>query len=195
MKNLKNIIRGVSFVLSLFMVFNTSAQKEEYTEAYVKGQLQQGMASLVESLRPSYEKGMDYDDFLTVLLGENSTYEMPKEGKALLEKSFVYLSEGFSNEGIAKSSSVEEIATAALYVHNYNSKYNSSNDNSILFGLNLKNEKSDSEYGLSTALTKSSSRCRWWQLGCHLRSVFGESGGNTINNAIIEIILRILKGL
>lgn len=138
MKNLKNIIRGVSFVLSLFMVFNTSAQKEEYTEAYVKGQLQQGMASLVESLRPSYEKGMDYDDFLTVLLGENSTYEMPKEGKALLEKSFVYLSEGFSNEGIAKSSSVEEIATAALYVHNYNSKYNSSNDNSILFGLNLK---------------------------------------------------------
>ena len=194
MKNLKNIVAVLSIVLSIFIVSKTSAQKEEYTEAYVKGQLQEGMLSFVDGLRPSYEKGMDYHDFLTVLIGENSTYEMPKEGKALLEKSFVYLSEGFSNEGIAKSSSLEEIAAAALYVHNYNSKYNSTNGDSLLFGVKLQNEKLNSQNKMSIAFTEPSFRCRWWQIGCHLRSVFGESGGNALNNAIIAWLIRIVSG-
>jgi hypothetical protein len=166
--------------------YENSQQQTQKDKEFVKTELKKGMALFVESLRPNYKKGMDYKSFVSVLVGENAT-EMSTEGQSLLKKSYNYLSKGVSFKEIERTDSMKEIAAAALYVHNFNVENKSSNGDLALFGLDNDN------YINNTVTLSKSGGCKWWQLRCHLQSIFGDDGGDAILNAIVDIILDLLR--
>jgi hypothetical protein len=174
MKYLKSFIKQLTFTLALIFSLNNYAQNTQSTydirvsvedQDYVEQELRKGMVSFVESVKPLYRKGISYNDFIKVLIGENST-DMPVEGRNLLKKSYYYLSNEISNKEIERNDSMKEISAAFLYTLNYNSKNNNSDGEYSLFGLS--NERMNLE---SKSFIDDIEDCKWWQIGCHLRNI------------------------
>jgi hypothetical protein len=132
--------------LVMMVSFNVNAQKElsKKDQEYVKSQFRKGMASFVESVTPFYKKGMTLNQFKTERVGKN-TKGITKEGNALLDKAFEYLTNSTSRTSIERSDSGKEIAAALVYVKRYNVEKRSSSGDVMLFGAD-----SDSSFAKST---------------------------------------------
>jgi len=189
MKKLKNVATSVALALVMLVSFSVNAQKlSQKEQEQVKAELRNGMASFVEGVKAYYKNGTSYEDFRKSLVGKGET-KMTEEGNAMLKKAFNYLSKGTSQQEIAAKDSMIEIAAAAVFISQYNDEHKSSIGDSILFG----NPTLDTLSTNNLAVFNSAYKCRWWQLKCHLQSIFGESGGNTLTNALVQFLIGFLS--
>ncbi len=193
MKNLKNVFSILVLAIMMVSSINVNAQKEQtsLTTSEVKTELIKGFAKFVESVRPFYKRGDSYDLFKRkVLLGTTNTRTalptIPSEGEKMLKKAYDYLSKGLYYDQMVANGDYKTIAAAVLYVNNHakskNQKFTDSQ--ALLFGDNiLVNNPFDNG---------NRSGCKWWQLWCHLDSIFGDGNGDVIIDAIIDALIILL---
>ena len=178
---MKNLLLGL--VATVLFAFNANAQK--ITQESVRLQLAKGMSDLTVSLKPAFDKTTNVDDFKKTIAG--SWYsKITKEGNDLLNASYKLLSSKTSPEEILKNYNGKEMAAAALYVDNL-SKKGIKTDGSELFG----GKTGDFNPYASTVTAK----CRWYQLSCWIKEIFGEESGQLIIDAGVKVILIAILGL
>jgi hypothetical protein len=178
---MKNLLLGL--IATVLFAFNANAQK--ITQESVRLQLAQGMSDLTVSLKPAFDKTTNVDDFKKTITG--SWYsKITKEGNDLLNASYKLLSNKTSQEEILKNYNGKEMAAAALFVNNL-SKKGIKTDGSELFG----GKTGDFNLYASTV----TARCKWYQLGCWIKEIFGEESGQLIIDAGVKVILIAILGL
>ena len=178
---MKNLLLGL--VATVLFAFNANAQK--ITQESVRLQLAQGMSDLTVSLKPAFDKTTNVDDFKKTITG--SWYsKITKEGNDLLNASFKLLSNKTSPEEILKNYNGKEMAAAALFVNNL-SKKGIKTDGSELFG----GKTGDFNPYASTV----TARCKWYQLGCILKEIFGDAGGDAILDVIVRVLTILIASL
>ncbi|MEO5776512.1 MAG: hypothetical protein ABIQ27_06385 [Flavobacterium sp.] len=178
---MKNLLFGL--IATVLFAFNGNAQK--LTQEDVRLQLAQGMSDFTSSLKPAFDKTSNVEDFKKTITGRWYS-KMPKEGNDLLNASYKLLSNKTTQEEILKSYNGKEMAVAALYVDNL-SKQGVKTDGSELFG----GSTGDFNPYSNTVTAK----CRWYQLSCWIKEIFGELGGETIMHEIIVILTTIIKNI
>lgn len=179
---MKNLLFGL--IATVLFAFNGNAQK--VTQESVRLQLAQGMSDFTISLKPAFDKTRNVEDFKKTITG--SWYSrIPKEGDDLLNASYKLLSSKASESEILKSYNGKEMAAAALYVNNLTLK-GVKTDGSELFG------GTTGDYN-PYAANAVSAKCRWYQLSCWIKEIFGDEGGGKILNAIVTVLTILITGL
>lgn len=195
------ILKTIAFVLFISLGLQVTAQnrtsKSNWTKEEVKQELIDGFASFVESVRPFYQKGDSYAQFLEkVFFGTNNSNNkvipiLPPAGDGLLKKAYDYLSRGYTNSQIISIGNYEAMGNAVLFYDEEQKKIGKNADRSeievALFGGNATILESNS-------MLANRGRCRWYELSCHLDSIFGEGNGNTVMQAILTWLLPLLTG-
>ncbi len=192
MKNLKQIITTLAIILFFVGTNQGYGQKKgEITSNQVKEMLIKGFADFVESLRPFYNNGDDLVSFKKkVLLGSTRPMTLPPitpDGDMMLTNAYNSLKNGLNYNQIIQKGDYKTIGNAILYIDNY-MKSNRSNANNAQIALFGNSFVKNNPLELATR-----GKCKWWQLSCHLQQIFGENGGQTILNFIIEIIINLMK--
>jgi hypothetical protein len=179
---MKKLLFGL--VATALFTFSGNAQ-EKLTNEELRAVLAQGMVDFTNSVKPAYEKTTNLEDFKKTVTGCWYS-KMPKEGGNLLNAAYTLLSRNLSDEEIIKSFNGKELAEAALYVNE----------------LKLKNPKSDGVeiFGGTTGdfnpyAIMVVAKCSWYQLGCILKEIFGENGGETILAEIVHQLANLIKNL
>ena len=179
---MKNLLFG--FIATVLFAFNGIAQK--VTQESVRLQLAQGMSDFTFSLKPAFDKTRNVEDFKKVITGSWHS-KITKEGNDLLNASYKLLSGKASKAEILKSYNGKEMAAAALYVDNLTLK-GVKTDGRELFG------GTTGEYN-PYATNAVSAKCRWYQLSCWIKDIFGEEGGEKILETIVTILTILIAGL
>ena len=178
---MKNLLFGL--IAIVLFAFNGNAQK--ITQESVRLQLAQGMSDLTSTLKPAFDKTSNAEAFKKAITGSWYT-NITKEGNDLLNMSYKLLSSKASQAEILKNYNGKEMAAAALYVDNL-SKRGIKTDGSELFG----GKTGDFNPYANTVTAK----CRWYQLGCWMKEIFGDEGGTIINETIVTILSGIIGGI
>lgn len=166
-----------------------------------QSELINGMVSFVESVRPFYAKGDTYEAFkYKALVGDQTvaiktalptTPTITIEGEAMLKKAYLYLSKGYSAIKIAKVDNGKTFGEAMVFMYEYHTKNAKSSISAdvALFGGN----QNALDNNPTAKATKGN--CKWWQLACHINSIFGETVGPVITEALGTLIRDLLKGI
>ena len=178
---MKNLLFGL--IAIVLFAFNGNAQK--ITQESVRLKLAQGMSDLTSSLKPAYEKSSSVEDFKKIITGRWYT-KITKEGNDLLNASYKLLVNKTSQTEILKNYKGKEMAAAALYVDNL-SKSGVKTDGSELFG--------GTTGDFNPYATTVTAKCRWYQLGCWIKDIFGDESGQLIIDAAVKIIIIAILGL
>ncbi|HNP32653.1 MAG TPA: hypothetical protein PKN96_05125 [Flavobacterium sp.] len=176
---MKNLLLGL--IATVLFSLNGNAQK---TQEEVRLILAKGMVDFTNSLKPAFDKTTSVDSFKKTVAG-NWYSKMPKEGNDLLEAAYKLLVKKTTQDDILKNYNGKEMAAGALYVNSL-LKQGIKTDGSELFG----GTTGDFNPYSSTVVAK----CRWYQLSCILKEIFGESGGQTILDAIVRVLTIIIAG-
>ena len=179
---MKNLLFGL--IATVLFAFNGNAQ-EKVTQEEVRVILAQGMANFSSALKPAFEKVENVDDFKKTVAGCWSS-NMPDQGNDLLEAAYKLLSNKTSAEDIVKNYNGREKAAAALYIDSL-SKKGTKTDGSELFG--------GTTGDFNPYATLITARCRWYQLACWIKEIFGEDAGQTIVGAITVQLGNLIKNL
>ncbi|QBZ96972.1 hypothetical protein [Flavobacterium sangjuense] len=179
---MKNLLFGL--IATVLFAFNGNAQK--ITQESVRLQLAQGMSDFTISLKPAFDKTTNVEDFKKTITG--SWYsKIPKEGNDLLNASYKLLISKTSQAEILKSYNGKEMAVALLYIHNLSVK-GVKTDGSELFG----GTTGDFNPYAANAV---SAKCRWYQLSCWIKEIFGDEGGGKIMDTIVTVLTILIAGL
>jgi len=178
---MKNLLFGL--IAIVLFAFNGNAQK--ITQESVRLQLAQGMSDLTSTLKPAFDKTSNAEAFKKAITGSWYT-NITKEGNDLLNMSYKLLSSKASQAEILKNYNGKEMAAAALYVDNLN-KRGIKTDGSELFG----GKTGDFNPYANTVTAK----CRWYQLGCWIKEIFGDEGGASILDSIIRVIIVLISSI
>jgi hypothetical protein len=180
---MKKLVLGL--IATVLFAFNGNAQ-EKLSQEDLRVILAQGMVDFTNSLKPAYEKTDNLEDFKKMVAG--SWYsKIPKEGNNLLDKAYQFLSKNTSDEEIAKSYNGKEIAEAALYVDSL-SKKGVKTDGSELFGGTTGDFNS-----YATSIT--TAKCKWYQIACWLKEIFGDVEGEIILITIVRALTILIATL
>ena len=178
---MKNLLLGL--IATVLFAFNGNAQK--ITHESVRLQLAQGMIDFTKALDFAYEKSDDVEEFKTIVTGCWYS-KMPEEGNDLIDMAYKLLSNKTSQEEILKNYNGKEMAAAALYVDNL-SKKGIKTDGSELFG--------GTTGDFNPYANVVTAKCRWYQLGCWIKEIFGDEGGASILDAIVRVIVVLIASL
>ena len=178
---MKKLLFGI--IATVLFGFTGNAQK--VTEEEVRVILAQGMADFTSSLRTAFEKTDNVEDFKKTVAGCWYS-KMPGEGSDLLDAAHSLLSKKLSEDEILKNYNGKEMAVAALYLDAL-SKQGVKTDGTELFG--------GTTGDFNPYATMVFAKCRWYQLSCWLKEIFGENGGEIIVNAGVEVIRNFLQGI
>jgi hypothetical protein len=178
---MKNLLLGL--IATVLFVFSGNAQK--VTQEDVRLQLAQGMVDFTKSLELAYEKSDGVEEFKKIVTGCWYS-KMPEEGNNLLDAAYKLLSNKTNEEEVLKKYNGKEMAAAALYVDNL-SKKGIKTDGSELFG----GTTGDFNPYANMVMAK----CRWYQLGCWIKEIFGEEGGGKILDTIVIVLTTIILAL
>jgi hypothetical protein len=181
---MKNLLFGL--IATVLFAFNGNAQK--ITQESVRIQLAQGMSDFTISLKPAFDKTRNVEDFKKTITG--SWYsKITKEGNDLLNASYKLLSSKASQAEIVKSYNGKEMAAAVLFVDSLTQK-GVKTDGSELFG------GTTGDYNPYANSTNSvSAKCRWYQLSCWVKEIFGDDGGQIILDAIVRVLAIAIAAL
>jgi hypothetical protein len=179
---MKNLLFGL--IATVLFAFNGNAQ-EKITQEDVRLQLAKGMVDFTSSLSLAYEKSDNVEEFKKIVKGcwDLKTTE---EGNDLLDAAYKLLSNKTSEEEILKNYNGKEMAAAALYIDSL-SKKGIKTDGSELFG--------GTTGDFNPYANMVTAKCRWYQLSCILKEIFGESGGEVIIGAIIKALTILIANL
>lgn len=183
-KLLNKIMKNLLFGLIAMVLFSFNGNAQKVTQENVRLQLAKGMVDFTNTLKPAFEKSRNVEEFKKIITG-NWYSKISKEGDDLLNVTYQLLSNRTSNEEILKNYSGKEMAAAALYVDSL-SKKGVKTDGSELFG------GTTGDFNPYPNTTQA--RCRWYQLSCILKEIFGDEGGQAVLSAIIQVLTIIIKG-
>ena len=178
---MKNLLFGL--IATVLFSFNGNAQK--ITQEDVRLQLAQGMVDFTSSLSLAYEKSDNVEEFKRIVKG-CWDLKTTKEGNDLLDAAYKLLSNKTSEEEILKSYDGKEMAVAALYIDNL-SKKGIKTDGSELFG--------GTTGDFNPYANVVTAKCRWYELGCILKEIFGDEGGGVILDTIVKAIAILIASL
>ncbi|MCF6131304.1 hypothetical protein [Flavobacterium wongokense] len=178
---MKNLLFGI--IATILFAFNGNAQK--VTQEELRLILAQGMADFTSSLKPAFEKSKNVEDFKKRVTG-NWYSKIPTEGNDLLEASYELLSKKTSNDDILKNYNGKEMAVAALYIDSL-SKKGVQTDGTELFGGTTGDFNPYSE--------TVSAKCRWYQLACWIKEIFGDGGGQIIVDGMVQVVRDLLSNI
>ena len=178
---MKNLLFGL--IATVLFAFNGNSQK--ITQESVRLQLAQGMSDFTNSLKPAFDKTTNVEDFKKTITGSWYT-KISKEGNDLLNASYKLLVNKTSQAEIVKNYNGKEMAAAALYVDNLARKGIKTNSSELFGGTT-----GDFNPYANTVTAK----CRWYQLGCILKEIFGDEGGGVILDAIVKAIAILIASL
>jgi hypothetical protein len=177
---MKNLLFGL--IATVLFAFNGNAQK--VTQESVRLQLAQGMSDFTFSLKPAFDKTRSVEDFKKTITG--SWYsKITKEGNDLLNASYKLLTNKTSQAEILKNYNGKEMAVALLYVNDLSVK-GVKTDGSELFG---------GTTGDFNPYVTTSAKCRWYQLSCWIKEIFGDEGGGIIMDTIVRVLTILILGL
>lgn len=178
---MKKLVFGL--IATITFVFNTNAQNISQNE--LREILAKGMVEFTNSLKPAFEKSKDTEDFKKIVTG--AWYpKITREGNDLLNASYKLLSQKASNEEILRNYNGKEMAAAALYVDGLVKK-GVKTDGSELFG------GTTGDYNpYANTIT---ARCRWYQIGCWIREIFGDEAGQALTKAIVDALIDLIRNL
>ena len=165
---------------SIFVGFGAQAQKTIATKEDARLALAKGFVSFRNSLKPAILEAKDVKSYKTAVCGPWLA-TIPAEGDNLLNAAYETLKKGISDDELIKTYSGKEMAAAAL-LYNEIIKKNPKSDGSELFGGTTGNFNPYAARQLTT------SNCRWYQLMCWLREIFGEAGAAVIMGQIIDMM-------
>lgn len=178
---MKNLLFGL--IATVLFSFNGNAQ-EKLSQEDVRLQLAKGMADFTVSLKPAFEKAEDVEEFKKIVSGcwyQKNT----EEGNNLLDAAYKLLSNKMTEQEILKNYNGKEMAGAALYLDNL-SKKGVKTDGSELFG--------GTTGDFNPYATLFTAKCRWYQLGCWIKEIFGESAGQVFIDAGIVVLVHAIGG-
>ena len=176
-------MKKLIFGLIAVVMFSFVGNAQRITKEQVRENLAEGVVSMVNALKPAYQKGDTFYNFQKKVIGSAKNTE---EGTNLLKKVFAYVEKGTSNEEILKSDSGSEMGAACIYLNELY-KNNPKADGSELFG----STTGDFNPYNATILGKAGP-CKWWQLGCWLNEIFGNAGGTAIMTAVVTLIISLI---
>lgn len=176
-------MKNLLFGLTATVLFAFSGNAQKITQESVRLQLAQGMSDFTSSLKPAFDKTRNVEDFKKVITG--SWYsKITKEGNDLLNASYKLLSSKVSQAEILKSYNGKEMAAAALYIDNLTQK-GIKTDGTELFGGTTGNYN-------PYATNAVSAKCRWYQLGCWIKEIFGDENGQLIIDEVVKYLLNLI---
>ena len=180
-----------SLLAVVMLSFTVNAQKTSKEEARVYAA--KVLLNFKNTLNTSYDKSVDFEDFVKIVTYPNNSTAMPNEGRELLKVAYVFLSKKTSDKEILSTFSGKEVANAFKFI-----KANPSYDETQLFGFKIKDAAmtggkggpsvSNDVYGYDFEINKEYP-CKWWQLKCHLNEIVGEPAADVIIAALIALLL------
>ncbi|MGB6092467.1 MAG: hypothetical protein WBF83_01760 [Moheibacter sp.] len=156
MKNL--FFAFIAFVMMSGASFGQNLNKP--TKEQVEIYLAESMEEFIRNLGIFYKDGQSYNQFKAELYkSKKASSTIPKEGEALLKKTYSYIVKGGATKAQIQKDGVKEMMDAATYIKNNGNDY-------LLFGVSNYNELADG--GVS-----GKSPCKWYQLNCWFNLILG----------------------
>lgn len=188
---MKKISKVLVFVLAFvtFATLESNAQKVTKEQAQVE--LENGLIKFVNAVRPAYTttKGMNLQKFKLTLVGKSNAENITPQGNALIAKAFTLISNG-SSEEVIKKEGLNDFVAATKYMVEYNqsNKLEIASDKGCiaLFGGNV-DELAQSFPTPEGQTYRVAEKCRWYQVGCHLRNFWAWLGTITPGD-VIEVL-------
>ena len=185
---MKKFSKVLVFVLAFISFATVQSKAQEITKEKVQVELENGVVSFVNAVRPAYVQGMTLDKFKVTLVGKSNALNITKEGSNLLNKAFALVSSNSSDAEIKKQG-IKEFAAVAKYVLEYNKANNltlkDDKGSAVVFGGNADE--------LNQTLTTGKAGCKWYQIGCHLTNLWNWINENSgAIGVFIDVACRIL---
>ena len=178
---MKKVIFGL--IATVFMVNLSWGQKEQQiSKEDARKYATEVFINFKNNLSENYSKSKDYNSFLMSIYGQTRPTTVP-EGQSILKEAYSHLSKKTSDDYLRKSFDGKVVASAFKFMQN-----NKDQDGSKLFNIN----ETATVKSLFTKSMESNYGCRWWQVGCWLKEIFGDEAGQAIINAIVQAIIALL---
>jgi hypothetical protein len=150
---MKKLVFGLVAILA-FSFVGKAQTKEEARQKFAST-----MQQLVEDCRPSYKKGMSYDDFIKIVIGGGTgpTFPIPtEEGQLLMGKAYSYVSTETSSSDILKNYNGYEVARVMKLVNGTKTTYAAGE---LIFGKNI---IENTTFGQNLVSNRSGMPCCKW---------------------------------
>jgi hypothetical protein len=188
-------MKKLIFGLVAVVFFGVGAKAQQVSKEETRIYAAKIMVEFKSALVPAFNNSKSFEEFIKNSTGPyNPQGRMTTEGYNLLKVAYNYLSSKTNNEKIIASYDGKEIALAFKYL-----QVNTIIDEGNLFGISLNGTKNIGGKGgpsmsyENLLLNNETEGCKWWQLRCHLQSIFGDDGGDLILDAIIKLIIQFLS--
>jgi hypothetical protein len=192
-------MKKLIFGLIATVMFGMGANAQEFTKQKVENDLRDASWSFYTSIGEYYKSGMSERDFFNALSNGQGFNNQVIEAKNVLNISYKLLSIKASKDQVQK----ELFKPFTLFTYQglqlmYKGKADNINQAStILFGINAEMP----ETTLSTEgkgpngdlVFTDAVGCKWYQVGCHLKWLFGTKEGRETLKTIMEVITFIVQ--
>ena len=175
-------MKKLLFGLIATVLFSVIGNAQRMTQEDVRLLLAKQMVSFTDAMKPAYQQAKDFKEFETIVCGDWLS-KTTKEGHALLNASYSYISKNTTDAQILNSYSGKEMAAVVL-LHNENLKKGIKSDGSEIFG----GTTGDFNPYASTV----TGRCRWYQLACWFDEIFGPVAGPKALEATVVWLINLL---
>ncbi|MEM0541595.1 hypothetical protein WFZ85_03115 [Flavobacterium sp. j3] len=187
---MKKLVFGLIATVMLGFVGNS----QEFTPESVKNDLQIGTMSFYSSIKGFYKAGMTEKEFLLALSNGNGFKNQTEEAKNILKLSYELL----TNK--APDQRVKEVLIKPFAIFTkeglqlmYDGKTENLNAAStIMFGIeddSINTKLSTKTKGPNGEVVFDNVEgCRWYQIGCHIRWLFGTEEGRKTLKSIIDVL-------
>jgi len=178
---MRKVIFGL--IATVFMVNLSWGQKEQkISKEDARKYATEVFISFKNSLKDNYSKSKDYNSFLISIYGSTKPTTVP-EGQNMLKTAYNHLSIKTTDDELKRTFDGKVVASAFKFM-----QVNKDQDGSKLFNIN----ETATVKSLFTKSMESNYGCRWWQVGCWLKEIFGDEAGQAIINAIVQAIIALL---
>jgi len=194
-------MKKILFGLIATVFFGLSANAQEVSKEKVENDLINGSISFYNSISSFYKTGMTEKDFFNSLSNEQGFNNQSTEAKNVLSVAYKLLTNKASNDQVKKDlyKPFTLLTNKSLELVYTGKAENLDQASAILFG--VKNDmpqtklstKSKGPNGNVDFITNLG--CEWWQIGCHLKWLFGTKDGRDTLKSIIEVVALIIKFL
>lgn len=182
-------------ILTFVMLFVSAGGFGQSEKIDYESELRNGLVSFVNSLSEYHSTNMKFSEFKYKVIGASNERLIKPEAEALLLQSYELLQSKASDRDIFNSDP-KKLGQTIYLAHQLNPKnielgFIEVFGNPKYFASNFYDIQ-DLNQSECFAIDLNA-KCKWYQIKCHLTSIFGEQAANTLINAFVQWLAGLLS--
>jgi hypothetical protein len=192
-------MKKLLFGLIATVMFSFVGNAQVYTTESVKTDIEAGTISFYSAIKDFYRAGMTQNEFLLALSEGKGFTNQTAEAKNLLKLSYELLANKASDQRV-KEVLIKPFATftkEGLQLIYDGKAENLNAASTIMFG--IEGDSNNTKLSTQTkgpngdVVIENAVDCHWYQIGCHIRWLFGTDEGRKVLKSIIDVLTLLVS--